>query len=265
MKTVIMLPGITRSYHFLHAADFHLARYIGCDTHEISRYEKSIGEWSYKDLTPLKAFTNALKTFSSDNADAMLLGGDILDYLNDQTIDYLNDIFSLQDGKCVWFVPGNHERSGTENERETFTKIIPREKCYWVRDLGDIQILGVDNADREISAEQYSFIRESLGSGKPTIILMHIPVYTDDLGDAIANRWGEENNSREYFTIGFQNDAMYTQAFCDLLRSKDSNIVAILAGHVHFYHKSQICDGRFQYTCPPGYKGELQHIVINRL
>jgi hypothetical protein len=98
--------------------------------------------------------------------------------------------------------------------------------------------------------------RQLCATGKPIVLLIHIPLCTDAITPSVMNRWGYR------FMIGNENSTPETLDFCKLVKSPESPVKVILAGHVHFAHEGEFAPGRLQYTSAPALDGFVRRLRI---
>ena len=184
-------------------------------------------------------------------ADAVVATGDLIDYINGANIRLLEKKFSKLKVPFV-FVRGNHE-ADLELPEESVLSII-NEPVQRV-DLGDMQIIGIDNTNRTITRSQLNTIEKLLGK-KPSVIAMHVPILTKQNHDTLI-KCGEYFRMNEYEGCPPEN-----QDFIDLISAPKSNVIAVLTGHRHFGNISEINNGVFQYGVSQGLTGNAQLFTI---
>ena len=187
----------------------------------------------------------------ASQADAAVVTGDLMDYISDANFRWLEDKFSELDVPYV-IVRGNHEKFLKLPED---SKLNILEQDVSITDLGDMQIIGIDNANRKITSSQLSEIKNLLGD-KPSIIAMHVPIMTEQNRELLLD-YGEYFRMNEYDGCPKEN-----QEFIELISDPKANVVAVLTGHLHFGNISEIGNGLLQYGVSHAITGNAYSITI---
>ncbi|MBQ2726628.1 MAG: metallophosphoesterase [Clostridia bacterium] len=266
-KTTVRIPGLTKRYTFCHISDVHVA-YARPDEPKEAREmaEKHAQRWSPNGILPVDALDAALNHADRIHADGVFLCGDCADYLSDGTAAYLHDRIARTETE-VFFVCGNHEGGDYYKKVEdlrvcypVYADLMYGSPAFWVRDMGEFLIIGMDDSDKNIRREQISALEEQLERGKPIVLLIHIPVYTAAIDPPVRTQWGP--GGCDYFTLGLPHDPPLSREFCKLLSQKDNNIAAIFAGHIHLAHEGEFAPGKMQYTSAPTFTGYLREVTL---
>lgn len=265
--TAIVIPGISRSYVFYHTSDSHLACALESESDEAKAIaRKHEGKWSPAGILPVDAFEEALTLAEQDHADGLFLCGDIADYYSPGTVSHIRERLGKSPLE-IMYVCGNHE--GADYYKEVadirdcypdYAEMMYDSPAFWTRDFGEFLVLGVDNGDKKITGEQMDRLEAQFASGKPILLLMHIPMYTPSIEGPVKGKWGE--NGCDYFTIGRGRDTERTEAFCRALRRADNHVAAIFAGHIHLSHSGEFAGGRLQHTSPPTFEGKIRKYIV---
>ena len=188
---------------------------------------------------------------AAEEGDALIITGDLCDYINGanlRTVQHKLSNFK----KPFMYVLGNHE-----NKDE-----IPEDLCYskiknpvQMLDLEDLIVLGFDNSKRTITAEQNLLLKQALNRGKPLLIAMHVPIMTDG-NRALLEECGE------YFRLNHKDATPETYEFIDIIKQNKEQIVAVLAGHLHFRNNTEIAKGVTQYVSSQGALGNINRYEI---
>jgi len=259
-----------KEYHFLHIADVHIAWADRDESEEdqlIAQIETE--KWSPMGVTPQEAWElmeNYIKE-QEDDIDALLIAGDCLNYFstgNYRLLKHKLELFPTD----VLYTPGNHELAiYTDTQpvigqcyHEYYDMFMAGNADFWVRDYNDFLIIGINNADKDITQVQLEKLKEQISREIPVILLMHIPLQTEAVLEAIEKRWGDRDL---YFVFeANENASEYAKEFSRLVRNPESNVVAILAGHIHAAHEGEFAPERVQYTAAPLHDKYIRKIVI---
>lgn len=263
----IKLSGLTRPYTFYHTSDCHVA-YAAADASQEAKAtaEKYAKFWCPSGPSPAQAFENALRIADENHADGIFLCGDVADYYSGDTARYIKS--RLQSTATeAFYVYGNHEGSvynqKTADARARYpeyAEVMQGSPACWARDFGEFLIVGMDNGDKKIQAEQLAFLEAQFAKDKPILLLIHIPLYTEAIVGPVKAKWGE--NGCDYFTLGQPQDTELSRKFCQAVKRPDNHIAAIFAGHIHLAHEGEFSPGRMQYTSAPTFQGSIRKVCL---
>ena len=200
----------------------------------------------------------------AQDGDGVILTGDIIDFPGAANVDAFADCLK-ENHLPLLYTYGNHDPSShmfsAEDEPARLAnlarlkELLPTDPVYDHLDVGGIRFVGLDNADRQFSPEQFQKLQADLASGLPVILCMHIPLYAPTLYEPTWNFW------RSAGLMGLPEDRIpggaadprklapdeTTRAALALLRNSP-NFAGVLAGDVHFSHNSEVCPGVGQYV-----------------
>ena len=268
----IKAKGVKRSYRFLHISDAHvaIASEYASDA-ERALAEKQAKRWSQGVLTSTEAFEEMLKYVRWVHPDALLIAGDAVDYQDEATANWMGERLAAlkNEGIDALYAFGNHEGA-------SYVESIPDYRAYYylysavmggdpsfqIMDQGDLLIVAVEDSMRDITESQLermkSIIAEAKERGISIILLMHVPICTEELAPSVLKIWGPS------FMIGsLAEDSPTVHEFCNLIKSEDSPIAAVLAGHIHYSQKGCVSPRRMQYVSAPAFEGFVYDITVN--
>ena len=187
----------------------------------------------------------------AQEGNAVVMAGDLCEYVSPANLRFLDEKLS---GYAVpWMaVCGNHDQAEDIPEGYLFSRT---KEPVQVLDLGDLLMVGIDNADRSITALQNARLRELLSTGKPMILAMHVPIMTEGNRNLLAD-------CGEYFQLNHTGADRETLEFANILRENAGQILAVLAGHLHFGNVSEIAPGLKQYVSSQGILGNVNRYEI---
>ena len=248
-----------------HFSDVHLTAYDDLSTPE--EREKAIGDtqvWmdtrrffaeKYGCPTGEAQMADSRLQFSrllalANTADAAVITGDVMDNVTPANLRATEAGFaSLQ----VPFVAvcGNHEP--WEKLPDDMLLSQMKQPVFAV-DLGDLRLVGVNNADRIITPDQLAQVEALLADGKPTIIAIHVPMLTPDNYAAVYG-CGEYFRMNDFDSCPPENDRFRTLVSA-------APVVAVLSGHLHFQCVTEIANGVVQYGVSQGITGNVHLYTI---
>ena len=271
-RVEINAKGVKRSYRFLHISDAHVAvAYENASDEERALAEKQAKRWSLGVLTSTCAFEEMLKYVRHVRPVALLIAGDAVDYQDEATADWMvGRLAALKnEGIDTLYAFGNHEGA-------SYVESIPDYRAYYylysdvmggdpsfqIMDLGDLLIVAVEDSMRDITESQLDRMRSVIAEAKEReisiILLLHIPIFADELAPSVLKIWGPS------FMLGsLAEDSPTVHEFCNLIKSEESPIAAVLAGHIHYSQKGYVSPGRMQYVSAPAFEGFVYDITVN--
>lgn len=260
----IAIPSLPRTYRFVHVSDLHIAHAYETDCEETrSEAARQADRWTNR-YSPKEAFDQVLAHIKEYGPDAVFVTGDAVDYFSSSNISYLSKKF--QELKVpVLYTMGNHEGafgyySGAPYTKKIyhFYKELAGENPLFYRvEMDGLILASIDDSDKKITQEQLDFMKELSAEGKPILLLCHIPLRTEHNEEKILRVWGKS------FMLGTENDPDLTKEFCRFIRSEESHVAAIFAGHVHFSDTGEFAPGRLQFCAAPAFTDFIRDIEIN--
>ena len=187
----------------------------------------------------------------ANTGDAIVLTGDICDKVSRANLDILDEQLSKVEKPWV-AVCGNHDLASEIPDDCLYARI---KEPIQALDLGDLIIVGVDNSQRQVTAAQTTKLQEVLALGKPVIVTLHVPIMTEDNQETLLP-------CGDYFCLNHPEATAETLAFIDTLRQNAGQIVAVLAGHLHFHLESAIAPGLPQFVNSQSVLGNINRYEI---
>ena len=216
--------------------------------------------------TPELIFNEIINYTNNKNADALLLVGDILDSPSNSNINFLkSNLANLQTDYLYTF--GNHDWTflwdyQTDETWQTyspkFSEFMDDTEVSYL-EYEDLIVLAINDGREQIEESAIEKIKEVLEKGKPTLVMLHIPIATEYIVEqtleirdevyAIGGEYGIEANE-------------YTEEAINLILSDEYNVFYIIAGHTHFEVQDTV-NGITEYVTAPAYDGTVNLIKIN--
>ena len=188
---------------------------------------------------------------AAEDGDALIITGDLCDYINGanlRTVQHKLSNFK----KPFMYVLGNHENKDEIPDNLCYSKI---KNPVEMLDLGDLLIIGFDNSARRITPQQNAELKKALNTGKPLLIAMHVPIMTEDNRELLLE-------CGEYFRLNHKDATPEVFEFIDIIKQNKEQIVAVLAGHLHFRNNTEIAKGVTQYVSSQGALGNINRYEI---
>lgn len=260
----IIIPGVESEYEFLFLTDLHLAiktredvgPYGDADA-RINFFVNQRGTVSAKQLPQWISYAN------KNSLDAVLMGGDMIDYYSDTIADYLKE--QLDGLKIPYlFTVGNHEffspwEEPISEDSVIYDMFLEGNKAFQILEYEEFVICAVDNEAYQVSEASLSAMKSWIEANpkKPMILLTHVPFYTENdrnLLDTCVSVWGQAlvigtgEGTRDTTTV--------SRDFLELILGDESPVVAIFTGDNHFYHKGNLTDSATQWVGAPAFAGD---------
>ena len=268
-RQTLTISGLKKTYRFLQISDCHV--YVqSAENDEVDRAltEERIAQsaWKTADQTPAELFCEALATADREAVDALLLAGDAVDYISPGNLAFLREKFAETKTEIL-YTYGNHEGGHYKRTPDPrgcypfYSGLMPGAPDLWVRDYGELLVVGVDDSDQRLTAAQVAGLREQCARGLPILLLVHTPVASEDIRDEVLHVWGSEAG---WFMLGYDEKRTQgpTKEFFDLVMQPDSPIRAVLAGHDHFAYQGPLPGGRTQYVSAPSFTGYARLLTV---
>ena len=213
-----------------------------------------------------KTFEEIINYTNNKNADALLLGGDIIDSPSNSNFDFLrNNLTKLN--KEYLYTLGNHDWSFAwdYHTKETQEKYYPKFDEFMddlqvsCLEYKDLIILAINDSKDKIEEEAINKIKQVLDKNKPTIVMLHVPLATEYIAEEavrIRNRVSAIGKDGIKPTES-------TQKAIDLIMSEEYKVFYIISGHVHFGIEDNMNERIIQDVSAPAYGGNINLIKIN--
>lgn len=272
-KYKIAIPGISREYNLLFLTDNHMVLPETEASQEIMDYsDQRLAQFTEETgIVSSDQFLSWISSSGEWKLDALLLGGDIIDSPSPANISYLND--SLEQLEIPYiYAPGNHDWTYpweymTEKGKKEYLPLLSpymvsvknefsKNTAFHTLEFDDFIIAAINNSDNQIPPEALEGYKKIAEKGKPVLLLLHVPFYTQPLLDKTSSVWQNSVVLGGGIHGGvYPNDV--SAEFIGLITAKDSPVAAVLAGHVHLSDISYIQGEKeiLQITGDAGFKG----------
>lgn len=270
-EEVIEIPGLTEEYTFLYVTDTHIVVLGELDSDKVEVYaDVRFDEFqNEEDVSSAEQFEEWIFYANEHQVDGLLLGGDIIDYPSAANVEHLEE--NLEELTVPYlYALGNHDWTFpweymTQYGEETY---LPMLEPYMQSDssiheleFDEIIIVAVDNSANQIAPEAMEEYKQILQKGKPVIVMLHVPLLTQSVLTKAKEVWSSPVILGGGNYGGIYPDETSTE-FINLTTAENSPVVAVLAGHVHFYDKDMVNEQIVQIVGDAGFKGEAIKIIV---
>lgn len=190
--------------------------------------------------------------------------GDLIDFVSAANLDAAK---RFTDGNDCFFAAGNHEFSLYVGEAfedaayraqslDRVNACFQNDIRFSSREVGGVNLVAVDNSYYLFEEWQLNRLREECAKGMPVILLMHTPLYAEDIAAEARRRKAEtlclmaapEEEMRGYSEYRYRQqraDEVTREAMAYICG--ESAIRAVLTGHLHYDFVSRVTPNLFQY------------------
>lgn len=271
IEETIYIPGFDEEYIFLYLTDTHMIVPHVEDSEEVtehftSRFEEFRNE---EGIPSAEQFHVWMDYANERDADAFLLGGDAIDYPSESNLLHLEKNLSELRMPYLYAV-GNHDwtypwdymtEQGKMNYLPLLAPYMQENTAVHTLEFEDLIIVAVDNSTNQIAPEAMEQYKQILQKGKPVIVMLHVPLLTQSVLTVAKEVWPSPVVLGGGNYGGIYPDETSTE-FINLTTAEDSPVVAVLAGHVHFFDKDMINEKIVQIVGDAGFKGEAVWITV---
>ena len=227
--------------------------------------------------TPEESFLATIRLAQQRGVDAIAMLGDIVSYPSERGVEWIGEVLDTVAIPC-YYTSGNHDwhYEGMEGSSESLREKWRGERlmslfgdndpdAYTVEVKG-VRLLLVDDSNYKITPEQRDAVAAEVKSGKPFILMHHIPLYAPSRSVSFGighPEWSAATDKnykierREQWPVEGHTEVDYE--FYDLVTSAP-NLLASIAGHVHSYGVD-IIHGRPHYTV--GANAQGAYYIVN--
>ncbi len=231
------------------------------DTHVIIRDPDGVGEAAANEAARYPTFVNEEGVSSAEQfpewiryanelkADAVLLGGDIIDTPSAANLEWLHKQLAGLDMPYL-YINGNHDwtypweymtQTGKEAYLPLLEPFMDGNTAIHSLDLGEIVLVGIDDSSNQVNENIFPEYERILRESRPVIVLAHVPFMTQSVLGRAREIWSSP------VVIGAGNwggiyPNEHSEKFISLTTASDSPVELVLAGHVHF-HDSDVIEG----------------------
>ena len=228
--------------------------------------------------TPEESFLATIRLAQQRGVDAIAMLGDIVSYPSERAVEWVGEVLDTVAIPC-YYTSGNHDwhYEGMEGSSESLRETWRAERLMslfgdndpdaYAVEVGDVRLLLVDDSNYKITPEQRDAVAAEVKSGKPFILLHHIPLYAPSRSVSFGighPEWGAATDKnykierREQWPAEGHTEVDYE--FYNLATSAP-NLLASIAGHVHSYGVD-IIHGRPHYTVGANAQGAYYIVTI---
>jgi hypothetical protein len=250
-------PAVEKDFNIMMLADTHLFRddargepYRQYSGRMAKAYNVTKHFQTGAPTNPEESFVKALALAREQQVSMLALIGDIFSFPSEASVDWAQEQLK-KSGLPYVYTSGNHDwhYEGMEGSSEQLRKtwIENRLKPMYngnnpmmhQQELNGVSMITIDNSNYQILPEQLAFFQSNIKSGKPTLLMLHIPLYVPgrSMGFGCGNpSWGAAaDNNYELERRQRWPEGGHTKTTMDFHKAVFGapNLMGILAGHIH--------------------------------
>jgi len=238
--------GATEPFTFLHISDIHMAE--ADESENERRREFAAKRKSHFSFSP--AAVEFVKGYVNNTGYPIVNTGDMLDFI---TPENLRQAKRLVEDTKMMMASGNHEYWRCHNDRfhyddvpETYDRknemldLVSNELGINIRfsrkEINGVNLVCIDDSDYCIDEEIFDMLKDIEAEGKPILLFMHIPMYSEHLGKGAKFSLCPPP---KYFEGCHPTDVWertpdeLTIEICDYIK-RSPLIKCIISGHIHY-------------------------------
>ena len=263
----IKIPGISKDYEILFLTDTHITIPADSDSEQEHAYcEERLQHFTTDSgYVASELFTAWMEYANGAGLDGVLLGGDIIDCPTAANMQYLDASLNSLEIPYL-YTPGNHDwtfpweymtETGSSTYLARLSPYMNNNTAIHTLEYDDFIVVAVDNSNNQIHPNALDEYKNILTQGKPVIVMLHVPFYTDELFAKASPVWGGSVVLGGGVHGGIYPNEVSAE-FLALTTADDSPVAAVLAGHVHLADRSNLSNTPEipQITGDAGYKAK---------
>lgn len=277
-EITVRIAGLERDYTIAFVNDLHLI--MDHESGDVTEDNLPLVENRYQTLAMTEEgvpaeelWPEVINYLNYNDFDAVIFGGDLLDYCSNSNIMALNaELKRLKyPADRVMYLRSDHDYGGwyggggfTDSDGMRLQTLVldgdEPNKCI---EFDDLMIVGINKSYRNISAEAHQFIREKLNQDKPVILATHVPFYSK-VDDSLKQESMQVRNRIYYWS---HDNGVYlpnkeTTELIDEMYAEDSKVVQIVAGHLHAKWDGNVTATIREHIFAPTFEGKIGIIHV---
>lgn len=267
----VHIPGLKHTYRFIFMSDLHII----VESDEVSEgslenvrarhemFQSVNGVYSASLWEELPEF------FNTQHTDAILLGGDMIDYASAANITALKKGINKLDAPVMYvradhdYNPYNCEGLDKKDMKKLHESIDGYEELPII-EFEDMCIVGINNSTKQISKGQLKKFQEAVSLGKPMILLTHVPLASKvdaSLQEESKKAW--QDRALVWGKGCSDEPNKNTEEFLEMVYDADSPVKAVVCGHLHFAWEGKLTENCMQHVFSAAYPGRYGVITVD--
>ena len=253
--------GVEKPFTVLHASDTHLSLADERDDQRKLDLAKQRSQYFPNALDDLTVMSEQAKKYGCP----IIYTGDLIDFVSEKNLEVAKDFADKND---LFIAAGNHEFSlyvgevPLEDEAYRNISLKKVQACFKndirfaVREIGGVNFVAIDNSYYQFDKEQLDGLKEVVKQGKPIVLVMHNPIFTEGFAKEIMQTEvcsyltgapKELTDTYPEYRKRAQESRDITLKTCEYIKNQPL-IKYILCGHVHRNYVDKATDTLTQVT-----------------
>ncbi len=270
-SVAVHIPGLKHKYRFMFLSDLHIiveSDEVSAGNLENVRARHEMFQ-SLNGIYSARLWEELPEYFNTQHSDAILFGGDMIDYASAANITALKEGIKKLDAP-VMYVRADHDYnpyncdSLDKKDMKKLHESIDGYEDLPVMEFEDLCIVGINNSTKQISKGQLKRFREAVNLGKPIILLTHVPLASKVDGSLLEESKKVWQDRALVWGKGCSNEPnKNTEAFLELVYDAKSPVKAVMCGHLHFTWEGKLTENCMQHVFSAAYPGRYGVITVD--
>ena len=265
----VHIPELASDYEIWYLADSHIIVENGNEDEQTKAYasERKPGFMHESGYSSDVVFSQFIDMANEQKPDLVLLGGDIIDFPSEANVAFLKSElqrlavpYIMTYGNHDWTFPWEYM---TEEGKAKYRPMLEEVMTDHYAEFTDLTVVAVDNSSNQVEVDSMESLTNVTENGKPMILLMHVPLSTEELIAKAKENWANPVTLGMQVHGGIAPNEASTELW-HMTHDDESMIKAVLAGHVHFAHEEALSDATVEIVTDAGFKGKATKIFLQK-
>lgn len=265
----VHIPELTSDYEIWFMADSHVIVENGNEDEQTKAYasERKPGFEHESGYSSDVIFSQFIDMANEEMPDLILFGGDIIDFPSEANVEFIKSElqrltvpYIMTYGNHDWTFPWEYM---TEEGKAKYRPMLEEVMTNHYAEFTDLTVVAVDNSSNQVEADAMESVTNVTENGKPTILLIHVPLSTEELIAKAKENWANPVTLGMQVHGGIAPNEASTELW-NMTHDDESMIKAVLAGHVHFTHEEALSDATVEIVTDAGFKGKATKIFLQK-
>lgn len=271
--TTLEIKGLTRPYKIIHITDAHACaftdeEYAAMSADRATYLAGRVTGFSVDGMTSAQRFLMLMKWADKQDADLILMTGDVVDFPSEGNIALLHGAVASSKTPVLYML-GNHDWAFADdyqtpnakaNNIPRFDDISDNNAAIHYLEYEDLIIAAMDNSTNYYDGEAAVAFRSLTEKGKPVILTAHVPFYEQTLTGPSARTWGYDICLGPGALASTDPTVLALYNLC--ATEENTNVAAVIAGHLHFNHEGTFPNGVPQIVTGAANDGTVRVITL---
>ncbi|MCM1537745.1 MAG: hypothetical protein NC254_05040 [bacterium] len=273
-EVVIELEGLSREYEFAWVSDLHMVTDLesAWDVQE-EFMETVIGRYEFfttaDGVHAVELWPQIVTFLNQGQFDGVIFGGDMVDYCSESNMNVFLKEYQRLDVERLLYIRADHDYGywyGGEAFNEPAAHTVHEEIDgdafdEKVMEFDEFIIVGINDSTKNMSWDQYGFVVEEFGKGKPVIVVTHVP-YESRVDESLEALSMDFRKKIYYWGGGDYVPVDATASYFELIYTENPHVVQVLAGHLHKPWDGYITPQVRQHIFTPAFEGSIGIIHV---